>query len=211
LNLLAITTVIASFVVSCGGKPSKTSDPFADRPLQRVVGMFAVQTVTGDISMRVETSVMEHYEHDTVKVDKFPNGLSVYSYTPEGLLESIIISDEAKHTTTSGPEASEVWAAYGNVVIHNVLNQQTMETDTLYWDQNKNEIFTDCYVKMYSPDGFMQGFGMRSDDHARNAILHKPFNGYGVVVRDTTALVIDSVNFIGPFPKKITKFAPLSE
>ena len=55
---------------------------------------------------------------------------------------------------------------------------------------------------MYSDDGFMQGYGMRSDDHARNAILRRPFNSYGVTEKDTTKIVIDSVNFIGPFKKK---------
>jgi len=173
--------------------------------------MFAVQTKNGDVSMRMEAPIMEHYESDTMGVDMFPNGLSVFSYSDDGLLETVIISDEAKHTTPKNNQGDETWAAFGNVVIHNVLNQQTMETDTIYWDQNKKEIYTDCYVKMYSPDGFMQGFGMRSDDRASNAILHNPFNGYGVVVRDTTVVVIDSVNFIGPFPKKITKFAALSE
>ena len=55
---------------------------------------------------------------------------------------------------------------------------------------------------MYSPDGMMQGYGMRSDDRARNAILHNPFNSYGYSVQDTTQVIVDSVNFIGPFPKK---------
>lgn len=159
----------------------------------------------------MEAPVMEHYESDTLSMDKFPNGLSVFGYNDDGLLESVLISDEAIHTTPKKSSAAEQWSAFGNVVIHNVLNQQTMETDTIYWDQSHKEIYTDCYVKMYSPDGFMQGYGMRSDDRGSNAILRNPFNGYGVVVRDTTVVVIDSVNFIGPFPKKITKFAPLSE
>ncbi len=46
----------------------------------------------------------------------------------------------------------------------------------------------------------MQGFGMRSDDMARNAIIQRPFNSYGVVEQDSTKVVLDSVNFIGPFP-----------
>jgi hypothetical protein len=75
-----------------------------------------------------------------------------------------------------------------------------METDTIYWDQKAKEIWTDCYIKMYSPAGFMQGFGMRSDDMARNAIIQRPFNSYGVVEQDSTKVVLDSVNFIGPFP-----------
>ena len=77
-----------------------------------------------------------------------------------------------------------------------------METDTIYWDQKAKEIWTDCYIKMYSPAGFMQGFGMRSDDMARNAIIQRPFNSYGVVEQDSTKVVLDSVNFIGPFPPK---------
>jgi hypothetical protein len=55
---------------------------------------------------------------------------------------------------------------------------------------------------MYSPDGFMQGYGMESDQRARSTILFKPFNNYAIVVKDSTQVLIDSVNFIGPFQKK---------
>ena len=77
-----------------------------------------------------------------------------------------------------------------------------METDTIYWDRKKKEIYTDCYIKMFSPDGFMQGYGMRSDERARNSIILRPFDSYGIVVRDSADVVIDSVNFIGPLLKK---------
>ena len=92
--------------------------------------------------------------------------------------------------------------AYGNVVIKNIVNQQTMETDTIYWDRKAGEIYTDCYIRMYSPSGFMQGYGMRSDERARNAELLVPFNNTFVVVQDTTEVIIDTVNFIGPMPGK---------
>lgn len=102
------------------------------------------------------------------------------------------------------------------MVVKNIVKQQTMETDTIYWDRTKKEIFTDCYVRMYSPDGLMQGYGMRSDERARNSIILKPFNNYMIVVQDSTAVSIDSVNFIGPLLKnnavsrKITIFvAPI--
>ena len=78
-----------------------------------------------------------------------------------------------------------------------------METDTLYWDQKNERIYTHCYVRMYSPDGFMQGYGMESDQRARSSILYNNFNNYAIIVKDTTQVLIDSVNFIGPFQKKI--------
>lgn len=201
--MLAITHVIASIVLSCKSNVQETdSVKSTDRPVQVINDMFVVQSDNGHVSMRVESRLMEHYDKDSISYDLFPKGISVYGYTPEGLLESVIIANAAKHTVPKRKNGDEVWAAFGNVVIHNVIKMETMETDTLYWDQTSKEIYTDCYVKMYSSDGFMQGYGMRSDDHASNSILHNAFNGYVRTIQDTTAVIIDSVNFIGPFCKK---------
>ena len=201
--MLAITSVVASIVVSCGSQIGETDriDPSVT-PTQRIYDMFAVQTKNGAVSMRLEADLMEHFDTDTVSYDSFPEGISVYGYTEEGLLESVIVADDARHIVPKERDRDEIWEAFGNVILHNVIEQETMETDTVYWDQVKRELYTDCYVKIYSRQGFLQGFGMRSDDHMRNSILYRPFDGYGLVVQDTTAVIIDSVNFIGPFPKK---------
>ena len=53
---------------------------------------------------------------------------------------------------------------------------------------------------MYSPSGFMQGYGMESDQRARNSIIFNPFNSYGILEQDEE--VLDTVNFIGPVQKK---------
>ncbi len=195
--------MIASFVVSCkAGLAEADRLNLANTPLQSVDDMFAVRTKNGTVTMRMEAPLMEHYVTDTNSYDIFPKGLSVYGYNDDGLLETVIVSNNAKHVTSKVSGKEDIWSAFGNVVIHNVIKLETMETDTIYWDQVKREIYTDCYVKLYSRQGFLQGFGMRSDDHVRNSVLYRPFDGYGVVVQDTTAVIIDSVNFIGPFPKK---------
>ena len=201
--MLAVVSTSASIIVSCSGELAEAESlSISDAPLQVMDDMFAIQTKNGLLEMRIEAPVMASYENDSLKYEVFPEGLSVFTYTEDGLLESLIFSDMAKHTKQTHGAGEEIWSAFGNVVVHNVIKQETMETDTIYWDQTSKEIYTDCYVKMYSPDGFMQGYGMRSDDHARNSILHNPFNSYGVTVQDSTKVVIDSVNFIGPFPKK---------
>ena len=193
---------VAILVISCSKKPDAETIDWNTTPMQTIDNMFAVQTKNGVVELRLEADMMQHFETDTVSWDSFPEGFAVYTYNDEGLLESLIAADNARHVTGKGRNKEELWVAMGNVVIHNVLKQETMETDTIYWDREKGEIHTDCYVKMYSPDGFMQGYGMRSDDRARNSILLRPFNGYAVTVRDTTVVMIDSVNFIGPLIRK---------
>ena len=127
--------------------------------------------------------------------------MGAFAYSEEDLLETVLHSNNAKHFKSKKRD-NEYWSAFGNVVVQNIMKQQTLETDTLYWDQTQKEIYTDCYVRMFTNDDFMQGYGMRSDEMARNAILFRPFNSYVYVLQDSTRVVIDSVNFIGPFLKK---------
>ena len=193
---------VAFVVLGCGGK-LKEADRInlAETPVQVVGDMFAVNTKDGLVGQRFEAAVMLKFVTDSLDYDLFPNGLQVYGYTEEGLLETIIMADRAKHIAPGKKSSGELWEATGNVVVSNVIKKETMETDTLYWDRKKEEIYTDAYVKLYSEDGMMQGYGMRSDDRARNAILLRPFDSYGYSQSDSTVVKIDSVNFIGPLLK----------
>ena len=201
--MIATAAAVAFIVYSCNGKLGEADSlDLSSVPLQTIDNMFAVQTKNGIVGMRFEADLMERYENDSLSKETFPKGLAVYAYTDEGLLETTIFADNAIHETNRMTDDDEQWSAFGNVIVQNVIDQQTMETDTIYWDRAKGEIYTDCYVRMASPDGFMQGYGMRSDERAHNSIILRPFNSFGVVVQDSTAVVIDSVNFIGPFLKK---------
>ncbi len=149
----------------------------------------------------MEADEMLRFSSDTLDYELFPKGLNVYAYTEDGRLETYIRSDEAKHINDGKKSKGEVWEAYGNVVISNVIKNETMETDTIYWDRNKAEIYTDCYVKLYSSQGLVQGKGMRSDDRARNATLLSVFDSFGITESDSTKVAIDTANFIGPLLK----------
>lgn len=200
--MMATAAAVALVVFSCKSRLSEAEHiDLSATPLQAVDSMYLIQTNRGRLEMRVVTGRMERYERDTCTLELFPEGINVFAYTDDGVLESTIRSNEASHEK-SKRGGGEIWKAYGNVVVRNIVKQETMETDTLYWDRRNQQIYTDCYIRLYSPDGFMQGYGMRSDERARNSIILRPFNSYGVVVQDTTEVVIDSVNFIGPLLKK---------
>ena len=199
IALVVITFVVTTIVVSCGGK-TEVGHPVDVNtiPRQTVNDMYAVQTNNGMLQMRMEAKLMQRFQNDSTKVsyELFPDGFDVYAYNKEGLLETHIHSEAAKHTTT---KYDEKWEAYGNVVIKNFIKGERMETDTIYWNREYKSIFTHCLVRMYSPQGFMQGYGMQSDEMARNAKIMNPFDSYGVVREDSTAApYVDTVNFIGP-------------
>ena len=200
--MMATAAAVAFVVFSCKGKLGEAEAlNLSETPVQTVTDMFIVQTENSGLQMRAEAPLMEKYEKgDTLSYELFPEGFNVFGYTEEGLLETRITSDNARHLKYK--DGRETWEAFGNVVVQNLIKQETMETDTLYWDQKEEKIYTHRYVKMYSPQGFMQGYGMESDQRARDSRLFNPFNSYGIVAQDTTEVVIDTVNFIGPILKK---------
>ena len=199
--MMATAVAVAFVVYSCKGKLGEAEDlVLSETPTQVVADMFLQQTENGMVKMRAEAPRMEKYERDTLDFEMFPDGFFVYGFDETGKLETEIVADNARHMKYD--DGRESWEAFGNVVVKNLINQEVMETDTLYWDQKNERIYTHCYVRMYSPDGFMQGYGMESDQRARSTILYDNFNNYAIVVKDSTQVLIDSVNFIGPFQKK---------
>ena len=199
IALVVITSVITTIVVSCTSKVSRSEVLDINAvPRQTVNDMYAVQSKNGVLQMRMEAKLMQRFQNDSTNIsfELFPEGFDVFAYNEEGLLETHIHSKAAKHTTTKDDEK---WEAFGDVVIKNFIKGERMETDTLYWDREQQKIYTHCFVKMFAPDGFMQGYGMESDEMARNAKVLKPFDSFTVISRDSThAKYVDTANFIGP-------------
>lgn len=171
-------------------------------PMQVVHDMAVVKSENGQVIMRMTAPTMERYSFykDSMQqsYEYYPDGFFVKAYTNDGELETTVVSNQAKHITTYGQEG---WSAFGDVVITNYLRRQTMTTDTIYWNRQEKKIYTDCYVHLTSPQGLLQGYGMESDEMARNSTILQPFDSY-TVMQDSTENVVDSVNFIGPLVQR---------
>lgn len=198
-NVIAACAAITLFV-SC--KHEETQEPIdmSETPTQIVHDMGFTQSDKGFIQMRMTAPTMEHYQFfkDSVNqsYDLYTDGFHVDLYTPDGALETEVNSKMAKHVTTPGKES---WSAFGDVVIINHIKQEKVESDTIYWDQSHQKIHTECYVRISSPQGVMQGYGMESDERVRDAYILRPFDSYSVI-RDSTSteIIEDTLNFIGP-------------
>ena len=201
INSVIATTTVAIMLLSCKNETPESLD-LSQIPVQVVDSMSVVQTENGRPAMRMYAPLMERYnyaEGDTTQsYELFPSGFKVFAYTEDGELETTIVADKAKHVTTKDMES---WSAFGNVVVTNLIKGEHLQTDTLYWNREEKQIYTDCYVKMFSYDGVMQGYGLTSDERASNSTILHPFD-WTYVMRDSTDTYIDTLNFIGPLPIK---------
>ncbi len=197
---VAVTLVVATLLYSCKDDIPKTDlSGVEELPSQVVKQMSLVQFSGREAEFIVTAPLMERYTQTDAPYDVFPGGIELRGFTPEGLLETRIVANYAKHVKQ---ETEEIWEAYGDVVINNYIKGEKMETDTLFWNRNTQRIYTHTWVKLTTPDMFMQGYGMESDDMARNAVIKRPFDSYAIISRDSTEIpYIDTANFIGPLLK----------
>ena len=198
---MAVAFAAAILLVSCKEAGEENFD-FEQTPVQVVHDMQILQTNLGEAEMRMRAPLMKRYnfEKDSIvqSYELYTDGFFVDAYTENGQLETTIIADQARHVTTEGQES---WSAFGNVVVTNHIKGERMETDTIYWNKEEHQIYTDCYVKLTNDSGLMQGFGMTSDERARNSVILRPFDWYAVD-RDSTYRFVDTVNTMGPSRKK---------
>jgi len=193
----AFAVAILLSLTSCDKEESEIYD-FEQTPVQVIHDMSVLQTEGGEAVMRMRAPLMQKFDYvkDSLhqSYELYPDGFFVDAYTENGELETSIVSKQAKHITTKDQES---WSAFGDVVIINHLKGEKIETDTLFWNRAEKQIYTDCYVRLSSESGLLQGYGMTSDERARNAVILRPFDWYAIE-RDSTYTYNDTVNFVGP-------------
>ena len=182
--IIALYALGAILFISCKESIEKTDalNALDSLSTRTVHNMKVVETKFGRVTQSLEAPLMESYSLLPEPFEIFPDGIKVLGYTPEGVMETEITANVAIHRTKSDQER---WEAYGNVVVINHLKEERLLTDTLYWDIVKQRFYTHVFVKMFSPQGLMQGYGMEADERAQNIVILNPFDSYGVVQRDT--------------------------
>jgi len=90
---------------------------------------------------------------------EFPDGLEVYFYNDTMEIYSEIMADYAIYYFEE-----QLWHATGNVVARRLDNGDALNTEELFWDEEKELIYSDSYTKIQNEDGTFYGKrGFESD------------------------------------------------
>ena len=101
---------------------------------------------------------------------EFPEGIYIEFFEKEDELKSASIianhgyfdKDENKYTAT------------GDVVVKNFKTEDKLETEVLYWEPNRKEIYTDRYVEITSEGNIWIGEGLKSDEAFTDWVILNP-------------------------------------
>ena len=118
------------------------------------------ETVYSDSAKKqlvMSAPLMERYSDRKNPYTEFRLGVKVTFYDGHDEPVGTLTSKYAKYL-----EDKKLWELKDSVVAINE-KKDVVETELLYWDQNKDLVYTDRFVKITSAEQIMMGTGLESD------------------------------------------------
>lgn len=122
-------------------------------------------TDSGKLKLIFKAPIGERYvREDEEPFKEFPEGIEVMFYNDEEVLESKLTAGYAKQW-----EEQLLWKASDSVVAENLLTGERLDTEELFWNEEKKRIYSVVFTKIATEDGVFYGEkGFESDQDLDN-------------------------------------------
>jgi LPS export ABC transporter protein LptC len=169
-NLLRIIILIffSAIIVSCENKIDLIpKSDLLTLPSLTVKDFETIFTDSGKIQLIMYSPLMEEYKNNTEPYTEFTSGIKVLFLDGQKEPVASVTSKYARHT-----RSNNLWELKDSVVVVNE-SKDKLETELLFWDQDKDLIYTDRFVKITNIDQEIHGYGFESDSHLRKRKIKK--------------------------------------
>ncbi len=175
--ILALASVA---VFSCSTKKTRTKKEAKQIAMGTDVPDFTaynIETLHSEDAIpknRMKAKVQMRYKNGN---ERYPDGIDIITFSKEdGTEESHLVADSAIYTADS-----TLYTVYGNVVLDDYKKGQKLETDTLHFNKESGDIFTEAKVKMTTESEIIYGRGLKANQNNPEEYEISDIDGYADV------------------------------
>lgn len=100
---------------------------------------------------------------------EFPEGIEIQIFEKDGQLSTTIRADRGYFLKQENTFKGE-----GNVQVNNLIKNQKLQSEELFWEQIKQKIYTEKFVTVQDGETLFNGTGLEADDTFTNYTLKNP-------------------------------------
>ena len=152
-------------VLSCDEATEHTAPAIHDRDSASMMVSYGVNTLISDSGVIKYKIVTERWDVNTVKNPTrwtFEKGVFFEQFDQQFHVEAYVQADTAWYF-----DQIKLWKLRGRVRIRNI-NGLIYESEELYWDGLKHELYSYVFSKVTTPERTLQGTYFRSDEQMRH-------------------------------------------
>jgi LPS export ABC transporter protein LptC len=165
LFLSIITTII---FYSCQKARSYEQIKPYDGPAMEV---FDIETIYSDSSI-VRVKLTAPKEVELQNGDRlFPEGVFIDFFDQEGVKTSTLRGNSGKYE-----KEKNLYNVKGDVEIKSIAEQKKMNSEELFWDPNKDEVYCDTstFVRIQTPTEILMGKGLKTNQNFTSYKILQP-------------------------------------
>ena len=163
--LPALFTLHLSLFTSCEQAQEHTAAAVNERDSASMMTSFGVNTLISDSGVIKYKIVTERGDVNTIKNPPrwtFEKGVFFEQFDQQFHVEAYVQADTAWYF-----DQQKLWKLRGRVRIRNT-NGLIYESEELYWDGLRHELYSNVFSKVTTPERTLEGTYFRSDEHMRH-------------------------------------------
>jgi LPS export ABC transporter protein LptC len=171
IKVVTIIPLITLMLFSCQNKNIEQIKAFSHPPGSPEVIAENLDLLYSDstiIRFRLKCPKLLIFQDEEEPYKEFPNGFQIEQYDRNRKITSSIEASYGKYY-----EKKELWEAKQNVVAVTEKGD-SLKTELLYWDEKKEIIYTDQFVKIVQKEQIITGIGFESDLQMKKWKIIKP-------------------------------------
>jgi LPS export ABC transporter protein LptC len=158
--------VLSIILLSCQGKESLTQfDPYTG-PLRTLNNAVIIHSDSARMQGKLITPQLFEFEGGDREL---PNGGYVEFYDEFGVISATLKAEYGFYTNED-----EEWKIEGNVVLENIQNKESLNTEQLFWNPLKGTVHTEKFVRIERADEILTGTGLTAKQDFSSYVIKKP-------------------------------------
>jgi LPS export ABC transporter protein LptC len=158
-NYAYVCSVIVCLLAACTNEADKQKvmNERINLPLETGKNIYITYTDSGLTKAKVFAPILERYATDTRSETVMQKGITAYFYSKDGKVDSYLKSKYAVRY-----EREKKMIARNDVILVNSKGD-TLNTEELIWEEGKQMIHSDKYVRITTKDEIIMGDGFESN------------------------------------------------
>ena len=143
-------------IVSCREDIDKSQLEFYEGPMRISEDIELLHSDSAIVVTKLTAAKQLVFQNGDIQ---FPEGILIHFYENDGRLSTTIRADRGFHD-----RRENLYRGEGDVRAHNIIKDQKLSSEELFWDPTKKIIYTHKFVTVEEPNRLIKGTGMEADE-----------------------------------------------
>ncbi|MDO8966458.1 LPS export ABC transporter periplasmic protein LptC [Algoriphagus sp.] len=148
--------LLGSFLISCRESVDLDELMVYDGPINSATNIFLVHSDSAIVRSEITAAKNLQFLNGN---EEFPEGIEIKFFTKDGQLETTMRADRGYYLKNEN-----LYRGEGNVQIKNLLKDQSLQSEEIFWNQAEKKIYTEKFVTIQDKQTLFNGTGMEADD-----------------------------------------------